>query len=333
MRKDLSVSILMPVYNAETYLKEAIDSILNQTYTHFDLLIINDGSSDDSEKIILSYSDKRIVYLKNETNKGLIYTLNKGFSLIEKEYVIRMDADDIAMPDRIQKQVEFMEAHPQVWVCGTQINWFGTTTKQSSFPLTHPEIKAGLLFSSMISHPTAMMRLQKIKEHQLYYNADFLHIEDYELWCRVARVAELANIPIPLLKYRLEGQNISITNWDSREKRYRQVYVKLLEELGIPATDKNLSLHGILNGSVKEASDIEEVVKYACYLKRQNGLKKIYNEKALSMVLRQHISKLFFKTVEKGLPEVLRYFYHTRSVSISQLRYLSGHYKNKLLMK
>src|SRR5688572_768328 len=112
------ISVLMPVYNAGPYLKESIESVLAQTYDNFEFLIINDGSTDSSEKEILSYNDVRIHYVKCETNSGLIATLNQGLALATGKYIVRMDADDICRPQRFEKQVRFMENHPEIGICG-----------------------------------------------------------------------------------------------------------------------------------------------------------------------------------------------------------------------
>src|ERR1017187_7276972 len=119
------ITVLMPVYNAAPFLREAIDSILNQTFKNFELLIINDGSTDNCEEIILTYKDPRIRYIKNETNIKLISTLNKGIKLSKGKYIVRMDADDISFPDRIEKQVNYMETNPAIALCGTWFSSFG----------------------------------------------------------------------------------------------------------------------------------------------------------------------------------------------------------------
>ncbi len=123
------VTVLMPVYNAEKYLKTAIESILKQTFSDFELLIINDGSTDGSEEIIRSFNDKRIRLFNNEQNLGIIKTLNKGLNLAKGEYIIRMDADDISLPDRLELQVKYMEENPGIGISGTQARIFGDTKK------------------------------------------------------------------------------------------------------------------------------------------------------------------------------------------------------------
>ena len=121
-----TISIVMPVYNCENYLHEAIKSILEQTYTDFEFIIINDGSEDNSEDIILSYADPRIIYIKNDKNMKIVKTLNKGISLSRGKYIARMDADDICYRDRLEKQLSFMEKHKDIDLCGSYAQNFGT---------------------------------------------------------------------------------------------------------------------------------------------------------------------------------------------------------------
>ena len=119
------ISVLMPAYNAEKYIGEAIESILNQTYKDFEFIIINDGSIDRTEDIILSYDDPRIIYLKNKENSGIVASLNNGLKQAKGQYVARMDADDISLPTRFEKQLQYMESNQHIFVLGTSLILFG----------------------------------------------------------------------------------------------------------------------------------------------------------------------------------------------------------------
>ena len=152
------ISVIMPVYNGEKYLCEAIDSILNQTYTDFEFIILNDGSTDKTEEIILSYDDPRIVYVKNETNLQIVKTLNKGIALAKGKYIARMDADDISLPERFEKQLKFMEQYPSIDVCGTWMRIIDKPKQVWTYPEKHEEIKAQLLFNTPLSHPTLIIK-------------------------------------------------------------------------------------------------------------------------------------------------------------------------------
>jgi len=150
------VTVLMSVYNGSKYLAEAIESILHQSYTDFEFLIINDGSTDLSEKIIKSYNDRRINYIKNNENIGLTRSLNKGLCLARGKYIARMDADDISMPDRFKEQVDFMEKNENVVACGTFIELFGIKTGKIKYPIKDKEIREKFIFNPPLAHPTAV---------------------------------------------------------------------------------------------------------------------------------------------------------------------------------
>lgn len=199
------ISVLMPVYNAEEeYLREAIESILNQSYSDFEFIIINDGSTNNVENVILSYKDSRIKYIK-QNNQGIANTLNNGLSIAKGEYIARMDADDISLPNRFEKQIKFMEEHPDISILGT---WFEIFPK--SKVIKHPSKPSyfDFLTSSCIGHPTVMFRRNDFEKYDLMYNPNY-KCEDYELWSRAIRYLKFANLQEVLLKYRWHDNNLS----------------------------------------------------------------------------------------------------------------------------
>ncbi len=324
MRNTSTVAILMPVYNSEKYLKQAIESILNQTFREFVFYIYNDGSTDDSEKIILSCNDSRIKYINNEVNKGLIYTLNKGIETVEADYLIRMDADDISHPSRIETQINFMNAHPQVIVSGCQAKYFGASSAKTNYPLTNKAIKAHLLFSNVMIHPSVIIRLKRIKEKALNYNPDFLHSEDYEFWWKCSKHGELGNVDEVLLNYRLEGQNITTLNWHTRNERLKKVFGLFLSDLKIEQTETNLNLHLQLSNNTEKISSIKDLKNYTELLILQNKVQKIFDEQELKSVIQSNLKNLFYKIVDEKPMKVISYWINTHLFSLSQLRYLAG---------
>jgi glycosyltransferase involved in cell wall biosynthesis len=203
------VSVLLPVYNGQLYLADAIDSILHQTYNHFEFLIINDGSTDNTDAIISSYTDPRIRYIKNEENIKLIATLNKGLVLATGKYIVRMDADDIALPERIAEQVAFMEDHPNVGVCGSgllQIRPDGDIV-HIYYPETDNQIRLRMLQDSPFAHPAVIIRKEVIGNAT--FNPQYLHIEDYAFWFTLSLTTKMYNLRQHLLKYRLHSAQIS----------------------------------------------------------------------------------------------------------------------------
>ncbi len=223
----------MPVYNGEKYLNEAIDSILNQTFSDFEFLIINDGSTDNTNNIILSYSDPRIRYIKNERNLKLIATLNKGLDLAQGKYIARMDADDISLSDRLEKQIQYMEKNPNIGLLGSWVNNFDVDNEFIvKFKSGHKYIRFELFFKNYIHHPTVMLRAEIFRNEKIYY-PDVLHAEDYALWIKLAEYTEFDILPEVLLKYRSHGENISEINKNIQKKHTAHCRCIQLKSLGI----------------------------------------------------------------------------------------------------
>ena len=234
------ISVLMAVYNGEKYLREAIDSILNQTYTNFEFLIVNDGSIDLTEDIILSYSDNRIRYIKNETNLKLIASLNKGLDLAIGKYIARMDADDISLPERLEKQVDFMERNQEIGVLGTSVKTIGLENNyEVKFEKGHDAIRLKLLFNNYLHHPTVMLRKTILDNFNLKY-PDVLHAEDYALWIEMTKYTRIEILSDVLLLYRIHGENISQIHSDFQNQQTSLLRKSQLEFSGINFQEKEL---------------------------------------------------------------------------------------------
>lgn len=209
----VKVSVLMPVYNTDnTILKQTIESILNQAFTDFEFLIVNDCSSDENvEKIVLEYQqkDSRIKYFMNEKNLGISGTRNKLIDLSQGEYLAVMDHDDISLPNRFEKQVEFLDKNLEVGVVSSWYEIF-PETKFVKYPTNDFDIKVNLMRNCTLLHPASMIRKSVLIENNLKYEADFSPAEDYGLWIRLIKLTKFANIPEILFKYRVHGNNESI---------------------------------------------------------------------------------------------------------------------------
>ena len=225
------ISVVMPVYNAEKYLREAIDSILNQTYTNFEFIVINDGSTDGSADIVRSYNDPRIVFVDNPKNAGLVAVLNQGLDMARGKYIARMDADDISMPERFKKQIEFMEKHRNVGVSGTFFHIFGDGIDRIETKTLYPKLK-DMLATSPVGHPTVMMRRNVLNKYNLRYDPRYKHAEDYELWLRVRKYTKIANIPEVLLNYRWTGENVSAKNYHYQMQQSCVIKQKIRRAMG-----------------------------------------------------------------------------------------------------
>jgi glycosyltransferase involved in cell wall biosynthesis len=226
-----AVSIILPAFNCEKFIDKAINSVLKQTFTGFEFIIINDGSTDKTEMIVLNYADPRIVYLKNPENKGLIYTLNRALALAHGKYIARMDADDICLPERIAKQKEFLDQNTNIAVLATTIDFINDTGEKTGVwkldrQTTTPEqIKRKIIFENCIAHPTVMMRAELVKE--LKYSKNQKNIEDYDLWLRVLnRGYKIAKLEEPLLLYRRHDESVTSKHLKKTNPFFKHLVMK-----------------------------------------------------------------------------------------------------------
>ncbi len=225
------ISIVMPVYNAEKYVKQAIESAVNQSFDDFEFIIINDGSTDKTRDIVCSYDDNRIKLIENEHD--FINSLNKGLEIAHGKYFVRMDADDIMHIDRLKIQHAIMEAKPEITVCSTWMIPFGENIPKGAissslsgfidYPLLH------LLRACIFFHPTIMMRADFFRQHhQLKYDRDYIYAEDYKLWTEVAKQGGVFYIETqPLLYYRVSDSQIS----NVRQIEQRNISEKIKKEI------------------------------------------------------------------------------------------------------
>lgn len=240
MAKDVNplISVLMPVYNGQQYLAEAIESILNQTYTHFELLLLDDGSSDNSAQIIKGFNDSRIVYVKNETNKGLIYTLNRGVGLAKGAFIARMDADDVSVNNRFEKQIQEFQNDEKLVICGSFIKTFGNGAEQyiSHMSVTNSQILASIFFTCPFAHPSVMIRKESLLQLNEVYREDYKHSEDYDLWSRLVFVGNSKNIPEFLLNYRVHDKQVSTVFEEHKYQSVAKIQANLLSRFNIEAS-------------------------------------------------------------------------------------------------
>lgn len=198
------ISIVLPVYNSENYIGDSIDSILVQTYPNFELIIIDDGSTDTTVKIIKSYNDNRIILVEN--THDYIQSLNTGISKTRGKYIARMDADDIMVKNRLQIQYDYMEANLDIDICGGWMEIFGSTPNIIKAPLEHEKIKTNILLGNSMCHPTTFFRREsmiRLPSYPNIYKQEFIYAEDYKLWADLLRAGlQFANIPEILIKYR-----------------------------------------------------------------------------------------------------------------------------------
>ncbi len=237
-----AVTVLMPVFNAESFLPEAIESILKQTFSDFELLMINDCSTDRSVEIINSYKDSRIRLVSNEKNIKLIATLNKGLEIARGKYIARMDADDISHRERIEKQVRFMESHPDVGLCSCWFETFGNGNKIVNYPEHNDDIRIMLLYQSPFCHASVVYRTEVLRKIDFRYSTDFIHAEDLEAWVTLAGVTRIANVPEVLYRVRMHHSSVSSVHSNIQQENTLKALRIQFEKIGLNVSDSEISL-------------------------------------------------------------------------------------------
>ncbi|OKP69109.1 hypothetical protein A3842_26315 [Paenibacillus sp. P3E] len=285
------ISVLMPVFNMAPYIEESICSILTQTYTDFELLIIDDGSTDGTLDIIRKFDDRRIKLITHSRNVGLIETLNQGIDLCTGEYIARMDGDDIALPHRFERQVNYMDIHQDCGVCGSQVYLLGLdaiTTK----PLHHEEIRCWQLFQCTIVHPTVMIRKSVLEDHGIKY-LNYVHAEDYEIWNRLSAVTQVVNLPEVLLMYRQHSNQISNTHQQVQVIQSERIRRDQLRLLDIEPTAEEYQTHlDFCNFRIRvhEPAQYYTCLAWAHKILEGNLRRQKYDHETLNSVLSQCFS-------------------------------------------
>jgi glycosyltransferase involved in cell wall biosynthesis len=258
------ISVILPSYNAEKFLADAIDSILKQTYTQFELLLIDDGSTDSTAEIISKFKDDRILYIKNEKNLGLIATLNKGIELSKGEFIARMDADDISLPQRFEKQLAYFSQQPTAAACGSwYLNFNGRTSKRIVKD-DNDWLRANLLFTSCLCHPSTMIRKEVLTKNNIHYRQDYKHAEDYDLWIEISKVSKLGNVQEFLFKYRSHSQQVSEQNRTTQKSSAAIIRRNYLTFLQIPFSEEEFRIHEIIanNELIRSADELAKLEKW-----------------------------------------------------------------------
>lgn len=289
-----ALSVVMPVYNAAIHLEQAIDSVLAQTFGDFELLLLDDGSSDGSAAILAGYqADARVRVLPSPDNQGLIATLHRGFGASRAPLIARMDADDVCAPDRFALQVEFLRTHPDVDIVGGAIRFIGNTPEPRlfEFPGDHDQIRAAMLFYCPLAHPTLMFRRSLIDDGLMVFDEAFRHAEDLHLWSRLLLRKRAANLADHLLDYRLHGGQVSSGQASAQYQASLRVRQLMLAEAGIQPSEMELRLHEsvILEMASLEADYLRGLRAWFDTLRAANARSGYWQPDALDSLLREKL--------------------------------------------
>ena len=244
------VTVFMPVYNARSYLQEAIRSILNQTYKDFELLIIDNCSTDDSVSIVESYNDTRIHLVVNNENIGLAGSRNKALEICDSGYIAFLDADDIAMPDRIRTQVQYMDEHKDIAAVGSYsatIDGYGNGKDMFRPQLLNSNyIRAYMVFNNAIANSSAMVRKSVLDNNNIRYADNCYGVEDYKFWCEVIKYGDIANMGEILLKYRVTPGSITAEansyRLNERKRVIKEIQKNNIDFYGFKFPDEELNV-------------------------------------------------------------------------------------------
>ena len=291
------VSVIMPVYNAERYVAEAIESILSQTYTNLELIVLDDNSTDNSISIINRFQDERIKLIKIEKNGGIAATLNRGLAASKGKYIARMDADDIALPHRLMTQIQFLEDHPAVdfiGSCATVIDEDGKKIgREIGIPASFEYHRLLLLFVCKIIHPSILFR-SKIME-KVEYKLGLGASEDYELWTRLFKKHRFHHLSASLLLYRIHTNNSVKQLKSQAHKSIENTVSHHFNSIGIDYTKEDFEVHRLLFFFHKIDLEIKDIIAIEDWLvKIQFKLLEVKNiDTALLAVV---LDDLFYKT-------------------------------------
>ncbi len=284
------ITVIMPVYNAGKYLKEAIDSILHQSFKNFEFFIIDDASTDESVAIINSYNDTRIQFIRKPVNTGYTDSLNMAVGISKGKYIARMDADDISLQDRFRLQFAYMEKHPGVLVCGTAYKIIGAENIVT-LPLTFEEAKVVSLMNVPVAHPTAFIRKEVFTTYALQYNKQYEPAEDYDLWVSVLEKGRIENLPDVLLLYRKHEHQQSVYRYKKLMEAAVEIRSKQLSKL-IGFDEKPYDVLFAIDVLTKQPVSLTGMAIKKMFLLltdmyESNALKKIFDKKILYHYLRE----------------------------------------------
>ena len=252
------VSIVMPAYNMAAFLLECIPSILEQDYDNFELIIVDDGSTDQTAEVVHSFLDNRIVYVRREHD--YMASMNVGIRLTKGKYIMRMDADDLMLQGRIRKQVEYMEAHPEVDVCGSGMKNFGKDDSSLHGLTGHTSIISSLLLYNTMAHPTIIMRKESVEhyiaKHETLYDKEYVYAEDYRLWtCMAMEGFRFDNIKDMLIKHRISSQAVTSVYAEESRRTAEKIKTEYLKYAIQEICQKGETFERIIDDIMKLSSE------------------------------------------------------------------------------
>lgn len=304
------VSVLMPAFNAESYIAKAIDSVLAQTYPNFELVVINDGSIDLTAKVVESYSDSRLRLINKPKNEGLAFARNAGLKAAKGRYVAWLDADDFAHPRRLERQVRILERMPLVGLCGSWVRTVGLEPEQTwRYPRRHEYIRANMMFDDPLATSAVMMRRSIAINNGLVFNEENAPAEDYDYWEQYARVAHVINVPQVLAFHRIHESQTSTRDAHRTRSAVRRIQERQLERLGLTLNDSDWEIHELIGVKWGGGASDAQTAAASTWLKtieEANERSAVYDRRVFRRVIQRKRNMLRMKQSPNALRR-LRY--------------------------
>lgn len=316
------IDVILPAYNCDKYILDTLHSIIDQTFGNFKCYVVNDGSTDNTRAVIQSVKDDRIIYVENETNLGLVATLNKAITISSSKYILRIDADDICMPNRFHEQVCFMENHPEIGVCGSNLKTFGKNEIEWNYPEHDDDIRAAVFFRTLMAHPTVIIRRSIIEENNAKYPGDFPHMEDAALWFELIDKTKFHNLQSHLVNYRVEGQNITEKNKATRIEREQAFYTHVFKSFGIDISDELMASY-VKRKNAKQIglNDVDNIMVVYDRLLRWVESTGWCSRAAVNRIIEMELERLYYKACDSGRKVAWRYLKKKPTLNPRKLYY------------
>ncbi len=280
------VSVILPVYNCEQYIFETVQSVLNQTFADFELLIVDDCSTDNTVKIIKEFNDSRINLIIKEKNSGYTDSLNYAVALAKGEYIARMDGDDVCMPNRFEKQVAFLEKNTDVVLCGSSVQFIGYQIGTKKYPIKYDDIKIKLCFGTPFCHPSVMGKKEIFL--QVPYDRNFEPAEDIHLWSRIVKMGKVENLDETLLLYRTHKNQVSITKKEIQEQKVCLIRKEYLKNFSLEERFSSEDLLMLLkNNQLTNLDQCKLVSTFLNFLKIENHKIKEFEREKFDIAVKQ----------------------------------------------
>lgn len=327
------LTVLMPTYNVAPWVEESIRSVLNQTFRDFELLVVDDASTDDTLDRVRAIDDPRIRIASFPNNVGLSENLNRGLDIIDTELVARMDGDDIAEPDWLETGVKVLDNHPEVGICSFGFQFFGAKTSLVRFPEHHEDSKAQMLFGCTVIVP--VFRKSVFTDNHLRYSTEAFPAEDYMMWSNVYPLTQVYNVQRTLFHYRTHPTQISTSRREAQIVKSNEVRLKMLHWLNPSFSDeeKRYFLDIFVPCKIESREDITKLKRFAQLLISRNTRGNYTNE-ALRHKFKSHIGYGVLEYVERTyFPHNYTPFAFLRLLSSGLYPTLPAKNRHKILAK